>query len=249
MSWVGTGRCLNSMDFTAGDYDALRAKLVAAARQMKGDGWWPSAQEQPGREKSMRARLRREVVGSLVRVPEPIQSFYAEVMRRKSHDHHASHSNAVNQILHIVSSSAFLVCYALVFWNFSAAMWAGLAALFLRQIGHAVLEPPCHDKEATLLGYNTRNKTLILGVYLLIPAVHLLQAPAWTGEALWPVVPAVAREWFLWTGVVVAGRVGYLVWAHGVRLALVWLVKLVTDPVTDILAYAPRYLGASHETR
>jgi hypothetical protein len=25
-------------------------------------------------------------------------------------------------------------------------------------------------------------------------------------------------------------------------LALVWLVKLVTDPLTDIVAYSPRYL-------
>ena len=49
----------------------------------------------------------------------------------------------------------FLGCYVLAFWDLTTAMWAGLAALFLRQIGHAVLEPPCHDKEATLLGYNT----------------------------------------------------------------------------------------------
>jgi hypothetical protein len=32
------------------------------------------------------------------------------------------------------------------------------------------------------------------------------------------------------------------VWTHGLRLALVWFVKLVTDPITDIAAYAPRYL-------
>ena len=31
--------------------------------------------------------------------------------------------------------------------------------------GHAILEPPCHDKESLLLGYNTRNRSLILGTY------------------------------------------------------------------------------------
>ena len=67
----------------------------------------------------------------------------------------------------------FLGCYVLAFWDLTTAMWAGLAALFLRQIGHAVLEPPCHDKEAILLGYNTPSKTLILATYLLIPVVHL----------------------------------------------------------------------------
>ena len=39
-----------------------------------------------------------------------------------------------------------------------------------------------------------------------------------------------------------AGRVAYLVWAHGPRLALVWFVKLVTDPLTDLIAYSPRFL-------
>jgi glutamate-1-semialdehyde 2,1-aminomutase len=130
---------------------------------MKADGWWLTAAEHPGREKHMRAGLLREVIGSLVRVPRPLLNFYTEVMRRKKDDHHASHSNTINQLFHIVRSSAFLVCYALAFWDLTTAMWAGLAALFLRQIGHAILEPPCHDKEALLLGFNTRNKSLILG--------------------------------------------------------------------------------------
>ena len=199
LSWVGTGRCLSSMDFSEGDYEALRVKVLDAARRMKADGWWLSAQEHPGRERSMRKGLVREMLGSLVRVPQPIHAFYAEIMRRKKDDHHASHSNVVNQLFHIISSSAFLVCYGLVFWDLTTAMWAGLAALFLRQIGHAVLEPPCHDKEAVLLGYNTRNKTLILGTYLLIPAVYVAQASAWTAEALWPLVGPVAQALFLWT--------------------------------------------------
>jgi glutamate-1-semialdehyde 2,1-aminomutase len=164
-------------------------------------------------------------------------------MRRKKDDHHASHSDLTNQLFHIISSSVFLGCYVLAFWDLTTAMWAGLAALALRQGGHAILEPPCHDKEALLLGYNTRNKTLVLGAYLLIPVVHVVAAAPWTtGAPLGMLAAAVARDWFLWTVAVVAGRVAYLVWAHGPRLALVWLVKLVTDPITDIAAYAPRYL-------
>lgn len=139
LSWVGTGRCLGNMDFTDKDYDELRAKLLNAARTMQADGWWPSAQDHPERDKHMRTRLVHEVVGSIVRVPRPFRTFYAEVMRRKRDDHHASHSNGVNQLLHLVSSSVFLGCYALAFWDLTTAMWAGLGALFLRQIGHALL--------------------------------------------------------------------------------------------------------------
>jgi glutamate-1-semialdehyde 2,1-aminomutase len=241
LTWVGTGRCLSNMDFSVKDYEELQDKLVHAAVAMQADGWWLSLAEHPGRDKTMRTRLTREVLGHLIQVPRPLRAFYAEVMRRKRDDHHASHSDQVNQLLHIVSSSAFLVCYALAFWDLTTAMWAGLAALFLRQIGHAILEPPCHDKEALLLGFNTPSKTAILGAYLLIPAVHVLARP-WTAEGLGPMAAAVAREWFLWTLLVVAGRVLYLVRAHDLRLALVWFVKLVTDPLTDIIAYSPRYL-------
>jgi glutamate-1-semialdehyde 2,1-aminomutase len=243
LSWVGTGRCLCSMDFRPKDYEALRAKLVDAARQMKADGWWLTAQEHPGREKSMRTSLVREIAGSVVRVPSPVRAFYAEVMRRKKDDHHASHSNAINQLFHIVSSSAFLVCYGLVFYDLTVAMWASLAALFLRQFGHAVLEPPCHDKEEALLGYNTRNKSLILGTYLLIPVAYLAQAGSWSGQTLKAIAPSVAEAWLVWTAVVVGGRVAYLAVRQGLRLSAVWFVKLVTDPVTDIIAYTPQHFG------
>jgi glutamate-1-semialdehyde 2,1-aminomutase len=245
LSWVGTGRCLSNMDFTDKDYTALQEKLLDAARAMKADGWWLTAEEHPGRERAMRKSLIRELVGSVVRLPKPVTSFYTEVMRRKQDDHHASHSHTVNQLFHIISSSVFLGCYALAFWDLTTAMWAGLAALFLRQIGHAILEPPCHDKEATLLGFNTRNKTLILGAYLVMPFVLLLQAEAWSVAALPAIVASVARAWFLWTVAVVGGRVVYLVWRHGLRLALVWFVKLITDPITDVIAYSPRFLVRS----
>jgi glutamate-1-semialdehyde 2,1-aminomutase len=241
LSWVGTGRCLGTMDFTEKDYAALQTKLVEAARAMQVDGWWLGA-EHPRQEKTMRLRLIKEAVTMLVPIPRPIRSFYAEVMRRKKDDHVASHSAVVNQIFHIISSSVFLGCYVLAFWDLTTAMWAGLGALFLRQSGHAIVEPPCHDKEATLLGYNTRNKTMILGAYLVIPLVNLVWSGAWTMETLRPLAATVAYQWFLWTGAVVAGRVIYLVWAHGPRLALVWFVKLATDPLTDVIAYTPRFL-------
>jgi glutamate-1-semialdehyde 2,1-aminomutase len=242
LSWVGTGRCLANMEFTDKDYDELRTKLVSAAHTMKADGWWLTAADHPGREKAMRQRLAREVIGSLVRVPRPLQSFYAEVMRRKHDDHHASHSNGINQLFHLISSSVFLGCYVLAFRDLTTAMWAGLAALFLRQIGHAILEPPCHDKEALLLGFNTPKKTAILGMYLILPVFHVLRAEAWTAAALAEVVPLVAWQWFLWTLVVVGGRVAYLQWVHGFRTAMIWFVKLLTDPLTDVVAYSPRSL-------
>jgi glutamate-1-semialdehyde 2,1-aminomutase len=240
LSWVGTGRCLASMDFGADDYRALQAKLVAAARKMKADGWWLTAQEHPEREKHMKRGLVQDAIGSLVRVPRPLKTFYAAVMKRKDDDHHASHNHVANQYLHLLSSSVFLYCYTISVSNLTRAMFLGLAALFVRQFGHAVIEPACHDEEALLLGYNTRNKTAIVAGYLLIPVLIMLSAGNWTFDGFRSMADTIALRWFQWTMAVVLGRVAYLTWAYDFRTAMIWFFKLVTDPVTDVIAYFPR---------
>ena len=40
LSWVGTGRCLFSLDFSEEDYEKVKGALLRAARTMKADGWW-----------------------------------------------------------------------------------------------------------------------------------------------------------------------------------------------------------------
>jgi glutamate-1-semialdehyde 2,1-aminomutase len=240
LSWVGTGRCMSSLDFTPADYEELQAKLINAAQKMQADGWWLTEEQQPGRERTMQSRLVWEMAKSVVQIPKPLVSFYVEVMQRKKDDHHASHSNLINQFFHLLSSSTFIVCYFLIFSNFDLAMFMGLGALFVRQVGHAILEPPCHDKEKALLGFNTRNKTIIVAGYILIPIVQILQiarTDSLTFESATSIIPAIAQQWFLLTLAAVLGRVIYLIWAHDFRSSMIWFIKLITDPFTDILAY------------
>ena len=119
-------------------------------------------------------------------------------------------------------------------------MALGMAALFVRQIGHAILEPPSHDKEKLLLGFNTRNKTLIAGGYILIPIVQagkLLRNGSLSLEAFALTMPTVAEQWFLLTLAAVFGRILYLIWVHDFRSSMLWFIKLITDPFTDIIAY------------
>ncbi len=233
------GRCLATMDFTEKDYDALRDKLVEAAPRDEGGRLVAHGRRTPWEGERHASRTdagdggepRADPGRSRRSTPRSCGASRTTTTPRTA--------TPINQLFHIISSSVFLVCYGLAFRDLTTAMWAGLAALFLRQVGHAVLEPPCHDKEATLLGYNTRNKTLILGTYLVIPIVDLFRAGSFMAEGL---AADVAFHWFAWTGVVVLGRVAYLAWTHGPWLALVWFVKLITDPVTDLIAYAPRFL-------
>ena len=144
---------MSSLDFSVEDYQELETKIVRAAQAMKNDGWWLNEEQQPGREKAMRTRLIWEMVKSVVQIPKPLTSFYFEIMQRKKDDHHASHSNLINQFFHLLSSSTFIFCYIFIFFNFTLAMLLGMAALFVRQFGHAILEPPCHDKEKALLRF------------------------------------------------------------------------------------------------
>jgi glutamate-1-semialdehyde 2,1-aminomutase len=240
MSWVGTGRCMSSLDFTPEDYRELHAKLINAAQKMKSDGWWLNEEQQPGREKTMRSRLIWEMAKSVVQIPRPLSSFYVEVMQRKNDDHHASHSNLVNQFFHLLSSGAFIFCYFFIFFDFTLSMALGMAALFVRQIGHAILEPPCHDKEKALLGFNTRNKSIIISGYILILIVQialLMRNGSLSLESFTSTMPTVAGQWFLLTLAAVFGRVIYLIWAHDFRSSMLWFIKLITDPFTDIIAY------------
>jgi glutamate-1-semialdehyde 2,1-aminomutase len=238
LSWVGTGRCLSSMDFRDADYTVLERAIVRAARQMKGDGWWLAAEQNPRMETRMRVRLLREMAGSLV--PAPVKSFYTEVMLRKKDDHHASHNDFGNQMLHLVSSSAFLYCYAILPFDLTTAVCLGLTALFVRQFGHAVLEPDAHEKEMSLLGFNTRNKTLIVAGYLLIPIAHMVQARSLQYGVFVDRLPAIAEYWWYWTQLVIVGRVAFLVWKFSFRTSMIWWVKLVTDPISDVITYFPR---------
>ncbi len=237
LSWVGTGRCLSSLDFSVEDYGELEAKLVNAAQKMKRDAWWISEQEQPGMEKAMRNGLIKEMAGSLIQAPQPLKTFYTEIMQRKHDDHVASHSNLINQFFHLLSSSVFIFCYVFIFFDLTQAMCIGLAALFVRQFGHAILEPPCHDKEQALLGFNTRDKSFLVGGYLLLPVVHLIKAGSMSPATLASIVSPVAHEWFFLTAAVVLGHVAYLVWKFNFRTSMIWFIKLITDPFTDLAAY------------
>jgi glutamate-1-semialdehyde 2,1-aminomutase len=63
-------------------------------------------------------------------------------------------------------------------------------------------------------------------------------------EALAAITSTVAQQWFALTLVVVFGRVAYLFRKYNFRISMIWFVKLITDPFTDIAAYSPRYLRA-----
>ena len=237
LSWVGTGRCLASLDYTPADYQELHDKLLSAAHKMKSDAWWLTEEQLPNRDRIMRSNLIREMAGALVPIPQPVRTFCSEIMHRKHDDHVASHSNLINQFFHLLSSSAFIVCYVWSFFDLTSAMCLGLGSLSIRQFGHAILEPPCHDKEQALLGFNTRDKSLLVGCYVLVPLAYMIWKGTGHLSSGASMISVIAHLWFYLTFLAVVGHTLLVAWKYDFRSSMIWLIKLITDPFTDIAAY------------
>jgi len=60
LSWVGTGRLIFSLNYTQADFDAMLERFVAAAREMRADGWWWHHPQQTNR--SIRRGVLREML-------------------------------------------------------------------------------------------------------------------------------------------------------------------------------------------
>ena len=60
LSWVGTGRLVFSLNYSAADFAAVCGRFVTAAQAMQADGWWWSAPTQTNR--SIRRGLLREML-------------------------------------------------------------------------------------------------------------------------------------------------------------------------------------------
>jgi glutamate-1-semialdehyde 2,1-aminomutase len=60
LSWVGTGRLIFSLNYTAGDFAEVADRILSAAEAMQRDGWWWS--EPTLTNKSIRRRVFKEMI-------------------------------------------------------------------------------------------------------------------------------------------------------------------------------------------
>lgn len=63
LSWVGTGRCLFSLDWAPADYEVLLTRLLSAARRMRDDGWWYAGVTSQQIKRRMGTEFAKQVLG------------------------------------------------------------------------------------------------------------------------------------------------------------------------------------------
>jgi hypothetical protein len=173
-------------------------------------------------------------------------------------DHRYYHHSRINQFLHLISASSFLVAYVYLFINpVISAYIAWLIAMTTRQIGHFFFEPDGYDeynqatfeyKEKIKIGFNLNRKRVLLAVWLSVPALAFIDAanfnlimPDTSPDTLFN---RIGWGW-LWLGVAgVIFRMIQLIIKDSVRTSITWCIKIITDPFHDVIIYrkSPLYL-------
>ena len=187
-----------------------------------------------------------------------VKEIFRQLHVQRMDDHRYYHHSRINQSLHFVSATSFVIAYALLFTDPAmAALLAWFVAMTSRQAGHFFFEPKTYDhvnqatheyKEEIKVGYNLQRKVVLMTIWALSP-LALYVDPTLFGNF----VPAATAMEFLrqcgliWLAIGLGGlifRVVHLFFIRDVSTGLIWALKIVTDPFHDIKLYwkSPFYL-------
>ncbi len=165
-------------------------------------------------------------------------------------DYRYYHQSRINQTLHLISALIFLACYALLFTDPALAGLVGWLAMLTRQSGHFFFEPNGYDeinnvtndyKESIKVGYNQSRKIVLLIVWGLAPLL-LFAFPTLFGIFEAPTGPweYVRHVGLVWLVIGVSGglfRMIQLFLTQSATVGLVWVFKVMTDPLHNIALY------------
>lgn len=193
-----------------------------------------------------------------------MSGFFEALKVQRWDDHRYYHHSLVNQSLHFVSATSFLVAYVLAFSDPAMAALIGwLVAMTTRQIGHLFFEPRGYDqvnratddyKEEIKVGYNIKRKLVLLSIWAASPLLLVVDPTllgVFTPHA--DTAELVRHVGELWLAVGLAGiafRAVQLFVLQDVQTGLVWVTKIATDPFHDIKLYrrAPLQVLAGKRT-
>jgi predicted ABC-type exoprotein transport system permease subunit len=187
-----------------------------------------------------------------------IKDILANLKEQRWDDHRYYHHSRINQFLHLVSASSFLIAYVYLFIDpVVSAYIAWLISMTTRQAGHFFFEPKGYDnynnatfehKEDIKVGFNLKRKRVLMTCFVLIPILAYFDL-----EFMNYLVPHQDSETFLnrigigwlWLGVIaIVFRMVQLTAIQTRKVAITWCIKILTDPFHDVWIYrkSPFYL-------
>jgi hypothetical protein len=187
-----------------------------------------------------------------------MKNFWDTLQEQRWDDHRYYHQSRINQTLHFLSALGFLTAYSLVFSDPAAAAIIGWVwSMGTRQSGHFFFEPQGYDavnhatneyKEEIKVGYNLKRKVVLIAIWLSSPLL-LLASPSLFGmfEPAVSTRQLIDHVGIIWLAVGIGGllfRTIHLFFIRDVQTGLVWMTKILTDPLHDLKMYykSPFYL-------
>ena len=187
-----------------------------------------------------------------------MREFLYALKTQRWDDHRYYHHSRINQSLHFLSASSFVIAYAMLWKDPAIAALIGwLVAMVSRQSGHFFFEPKDYDhvnqathehKEEIKVGYNLRRKVVLMGIWAASPLLLYID-PTCFGlfDAHADGLSYLRHLGELWLAIGVGGllfRTVHLFFLKDVQTGLVWLTKILTDPFHDMKLYykSPVYL-------
>jgi hypothetical protein len=179
------------------------------------------------------------------------REFKAQLAEQRWDDHRYYHHSLINQSLHFLSASTFILAYVMLFKDPAIASLLGwCVAMTSRQAGHFFFEPKGYDhvndathahKEEIKVGYNLRRKVVFMSMWALMPVLLLVSPTLW--GVFSPIdgpmgfIRHVALMWLALGAAGLVFRTVQLFFVRDVATGLVWAAKIVTDPFNDFRLY------------
>lgn len=180
-----------------------------------------------------------------------MSKFLEELKTQRWDDHRYYHHSRINQSLHLLSATCFVISYGLLFKDPAlAGLLAWLVSMTSRQAGHFFFEPKGYDhvnqatheyKEDIKVGYNLRRKVVLMALWALSPIVLVVNPTLFglfTAHAdFFGFAHNVGVMWLALGAIGLVFRTVHLFFLRDVQTGLVWATKIITDPFSDIKLY------------
>jgi glutamate-1-semialdehyde aminotransferase len=228
-----TGKFNLSNDTSDADWQALSTKLVKAATLMQEHGYFEPYSS--SEKKKLGARCLGRFAVNYLRI------FYHQIMQDKHIDIAVSHNHPVNKFGHFWSSVGMILLaypYCIFGYPIQGCIWFLLTHTF-RQSGHFFYEHQDRDIEKLKFGHKDGSKKESVAFLVMAGLLYYYRSVVWeyTNRLVLLQELQTPQYMSLVATLTILPHMVEIVHQWGWMRAISWIVKILTDPFTDLLDF------------